>query len=103
MIKIIAYICFAGSFLAFGLGTLGLFRFPDCYTCMHAAGMSDTLGVGLTVLGLILLSLDWILRAKLIIILFLFWIISPTMTHLVAKAGLIHGVKPTKDTKLMEG
>lgn len=103
MIKIIAYICFAGSFLAFGLGTLGLFRFPDCYTRMHAAGMSDTLGVGLTGLGLILLSPDWILRAKLIIILFLFWIISPTMTHLVAKAGLIHGVKPTKDTKLKEG
>lgn len=103
MIKIIAYICFIGSFLAFGLGTLGLFKFPDPYTRMHAVGVSDTLGVGLVGLGLILLSPDWTLRIKLIIILFLFWIINPTMTHLIAKAGLIHGVKPVKDTKLKEG
>lgn len=103
MIKIIAYICFVGSFLAFGLGTFGLFKFPDPYTRMHAVGMGDTLGVGLVGLGLILLSPDWILRVKLIIILFLFWAINPTMTHLVAKAGLIHGVKPDKDTKLWKG
>ena len=103
MIKIIAYICFVGSFLAFGLGTLGLFKFPDSYTRMHAMGMSDSLGVGLVGFGLILLSPDWILRIKLIIVLFLFWLINPTMTHMIAKAGLIHGVKPVKDTKLKKG
>ncbi|NLK76045.1 MAG: sodium:proton antiporter [Clostridiales bacterium] len=96
----IVYICFFGSFLAFGLGTLGLFKFPDPYTRMHAVGMSDTLGVGLIGLGLILLSPSWILRIKLVAILLLFWTINPTMTHLVAKAGLIHGVQPVKDTKL---
>ncbi|HHU91332.1 MAG TPA: sodium:proton antiporter [Clostridiaceae bacterium] len=103
MIRIIAYICFVGSFLAFSSGTLGLFKFPDPYTRMHALGMSDTLGVGLVGLGLILLSPDWILRFKLIILLFLFWLINPTMSHLIAKAGLIHGVKPVKDTKLKKG
>ena len=103
MIRIIAYICLVGSFLAFGSGTLGLFKFADPYTRMHALGMSDTLGVGLVGLGLILLSPDWILRIKLIIVLFLFWLINPTMTHMVAKAGLIHGVKPVKDTKLKKG
>jgi multicomponent Na+:H+ antiporter subunit G len=100
MIKWIANICFIGSFLAFGLGTLGLFRFPDPYTRMHAVGMGDTLGVGLIGLGLFLLSPNWILRIKLVVILFLFWMINPTMTHLVAKAGLIHGIQPMEDTKL---
>ena len=51
MIKFLAYACFIGSFLAFGFGTLGLFRFPDAYTRMHAVGMGDTLGVGLAGLG----------------------------------------------------
>ena len=100
MIKIIAGICFLGSFLAFGLGMLGLFRFPDPYTRMHALGMGDTIGVGLVGLGLFLLSHSWILRIKLVVILSLFWMINPTMTHLVAKAGLIHGIQPVKDTKL---
>lgn len=103
MIRWIANICFIGSFLAFGLGTLGLFKFPDPYTRMHGVGMGDTLGVGLAGLGFFLLSPSWALRIKLVVILFLFWAINPTMTHLVAKAGLIHGVQPLEGTRLIKG
>ena len=103
MIRWIANICFVGSFLAFGLSTLGLFRFPDPYTRMHGVGMGDTLGVGLAGLGLFLLSPSWALRIKLVVILFLFWVINPTMTHLVAKAGLIHGIQPLEGTRLIKG
>lgn len=100
MIRWIANICFIGAFLSFGLGVLGLFRFPDPYTRMHAVGMGDTLGVGLIGIGLILLSPSWLLKLKLIVILLLFWAINPTSSHLVAKAGLIHGVRPAPGTKL---
>ena len=37
------------------------------------------------------------------VILLLFWTINPTMTHLVAKAGLIHGVRPVEGTKVIKG
>ncbi|HAN86363.1 MAG TPA: sodium:proton antiporter, partial [Firmicutes bacterium] len=47
MIRFLANLCFAGSFLAFAIGTLGLFRLPDPYTRLHAVGMGDTMGVGL--------------------------------------------------------
>ena len=100
IIKWIANICFAGSILSFALGTLGLYRFPDPYTRMHAVGMGDTLGIGLVGLGLILISPTWILRLKLVVILALFWTINPTMTHLNAKAGLLHGTKPVDGFKL---
>lgn len=103
MIKVISMICFIGSLLAFGLGTLGLFRFPDPYTRMHGVSIGDTLGVGLVGIGLLLLSPSWILRIKLIFVLILFWIINPTMTHLIAKAALIHGTKPAKDTMMRKG
>ncbi|MDD4680811.1 MAG: monovalent cation/H(+) antiporter subunit G [Clostridia bacterium] len=102
MINVIAYICFIGSLLAFGLGTLGLYKFPDPYTRMHAIGIGDTLGVGLIGIGLFLLSPDWILRIKLVVCLLLFWVINPTMTHLIAKSGLIHGTKPMEETKMMK-
>ena len=103
MIKVMAMICFIGSLLAFGLGTLSLFRFPDAYTRMHGVGIGDTLGAGLMGIGLLLLSPTWILRFKLIIILVLFWIINPTMSHLIAKTAVIHGTQPAKDTIVRKG
>lgn len=103
MIKFLASICFVGSLLVFGLGTLGLFKFPDPYTRMHAVGMGDTLGVGLAGLGLFLLCPSWILKIKVVVILLLFWVINPTMTHLIAKVGLIHGIQPVEGTDLREG
>lgn len=103
MIKVMAMICFICSLLSFGLGILGLFRFPDAYTRMHGVGIGDTLGVGFIGIGLLLLSPSWILRLELIVILILFWIINPTMTHLIAKAAVIHGTKPAKDTIMRKG
>lgn len=103
MINWVVNFCFAAAFLAFGLGTLGLFRFPDPYTRMHAIAIGDTLGMGLIGIGLLLLSPTWILRLKLIVILSLFWLINPTMSHLVAKAGLIHGTEPSEGTRLRRG
>ncbi len=100
MIKVLSMICFIGSLLAFGLGTLGLYRFPDPYTRMHGVGIGDTLGVGFMGIGLLLLSPTWILRVKLIFILILFWIINPTMTHLIAKAAVMHGTRPAGASKL---
>lgn len=100
MINGIATICFMGSFLAFALGTLSLFRFPDPYTRMHGIAIGDTFGVALMGIGLLLLSPNWILRAKIIVVLGLFWIINPTMSHLTAKAAVIHGTKPEEHTKI---
>ena len=100
MIKVIAMIFFTGSLLSFALGALGLYRFPDPYTRMHAVSIGDTLGVAFMGIGLLLLSPSWMLRIKLIVILVLFWIINPTMTHLIAKAAVIHGTEPTKTTRM---
>lgn len=100
MIRAIAIVFFTGSILAFGLGTLGLFRFPDAYTRMHGIGIGDTIGVGLMGIGLLLLSPNWILRIKIVFILLLFWIINPTMSHLVAKAAVMRGIRPRENTSI---
>lgn len=100
MIKGIATIFFIGSLLAFSVGTLGLFRFPDAYTRMHGVGIGDTLGVGLMGIGLLLLSPNWFLRIKILFILILFWLINPTMSHLIAKAAVMTGIKPSEDMNI---
>lgn len=43
----------SGAFFFFA-GTVGLLRFPDAYTRLHALTKADNLGLGLTAAGLIL-------------------------------------------------
>ncbi|MQA65014.1 MAG: sodium:proton antiporter, partial [Alphaproteobacteria bacterium] len=42
-----------GSFLVI-VGSLGLVRMPDFYTRLHPAGVTDTLGIDLILMGLML-------------------------------------------------
>ncbi len=75
----------AGIFF-FSVGTVGLLRFPDVYTRMHATTKCDTLGIGLILFGLCLhagLSFE---TAKLLLIVLFVWITNPTATHVIARA-----------------
>ena len=86
------------SFLAGGFfliaGGVGLIRFPDFYTRMHAAGMTDTLGAGLLLFGMVLQSGDALTAIKLIMIGFFIFFTSPTATYAIAHAAFTGGLKP---------
>ena len=77
-------------------GVIGLLRLPDIYTRLHAAGLTDTLGAALLLLGLICHAGLSISAIKLALI-FLFILISgPTATHALANAAWISKIKPFK-------
>ncbi|WOH37038.1 monovalent cation/H(+) antiporter subunit G [Thalassotalea fonticola] len=84
---------FIGSFLCVS-GGVGILRFPDFYTRMHAVGVTDTLGTGMILLGLMMHSTDLLVFAKLVMILLLTLLISPTTSHVLAKAALHNGLMP---------
>jgi len=92
-IVILSWFCFMlGSFLGIS-GVIGLLRFPDFYTRMHAAGVTDTLCAFLILFGL-MLQTDWdIVSIKLLIILIFIFITSPTASHALSKAALHNGLK----------
>ena len=75
-------------------GTLGVLRLPDFYTRLHAAGITDTLGAELILIGLIIQSGFTQLSLKLLIVAFFLFITSPTATHAVAHAAYQAGLKP---------
>jgi multicomponent Na+:H+ antiporter subunit G len=75
----------AGAFF-FLAGTVGLLRFPDALTRLHALTKADNLGLGLIVLGL-LAQADGVLPAvKLIAVWLLAQLAGATVTQLVARA-----------------
>ena len=91
---IVSWIClFAGSVLAL-IGGLGLLRLPDVFARMHGAGMVDTLGLALIMLGLMFQAGFSLITVKLIMIIGFVVYTSPTTTHALARACLYAGVRP---------
>jgi len=88
----------AGVFFTL-VGSIGLLRFPDFYTRLHATGKCDTLGGGLIILGAIIYHLfqypeTLLVPAKLAFLIFFIFIANPTATHAIMKAAYKTGVKP---------
>jgi len=83
----------AGSFFCL-VGAFGLIRMPDFYTRMHAASVTDTLGAGLILLGLMLQAGLTLVTVKLIMVGLLIFVASPTASHALARAALLRGVSP---------
>ena len=77
----------AGSFFLI-VGAVGLIRLPDFYSRMHAAGVTDTGGAGLILLGLMVQGGLTLITVKLFIILVFLWFTSPTACHALAKASV---------------
>ena len=82
-----------GGFLGI-TGAVGLFRFPDFFTRLHAASVTDTLCAGFIVLGLMLQAPDAMMVIKLLLILLILTYTSPTAAHALAKSALHGGLKP---------
>jgi len=82
-----------GGFLCVS-GAVGLLRFPDFYTRMHAASVTDTLATAFILTGLFLQTDAWLVQVKLVMILLFVLLTSPTAGHALAKAALHAGLKP---------
>jgi len=83
----------AGGFFV-ATGGVGLVRFPDFFTRMHAASVTDTAGAGLILFGLMLQEGLTLVTFKLALILWLMLFTGPTATHALAKAALHGGLEP---------
>ena len=83
----------AGSIFVL-IGAFGLIRLPDFSTRLHAAGITDTLGAELILLGLMFQAGLSLVTVKLILISLFIFFTSPTATHAVANAARVMGLKP---------
>ena len=83
----------AGLFLIF-VAAIGILRLPDFYSRLHASGLSETLGMVLCFIGLIIYEGFTFTSVKLLIIALFFFLANPIGTLVISRAAYRSGLKP---------
>mgnify|MGYP004004527129 CR=1 FL=1 len=100
----------SGSFFAV-VGGIGIVRLPEFFSRLHGGGITDTLGAGLIIAGLLFLSLGRMLDSeeelglvivKLLMILFFLMVTSPTSCHALARSAMTQGFKPVLEVDTLD-
>ncbi|CAK8162831.1 Monovalent cation/H(+) antiporter subunit G [Candidatus Xenohaliotis californiensis] len=85
-------ICIGSFFLL--TASVGILRFPDFYTRLHAAGVGDSLGAPCVVLGAVFYNFSFFTLAKAILILLIMWITNSTSCHVLSRIAYNMGLEP---------
>lgn len=99
IVDVLSWICLVLGGLLGIIGGIGMLRFPDFYTRLHAVGITDTLCAALFLLGLGFQSGLTLASFKLFLIFVFIFLTSPTASHSLANAAMIGGLKPKLDEK----
>ena len=83
------------------IGGIGLLRMPGFYSRVHASGITDTLGAGFILVGLMIYEGPSEVLVKLVFILVSLLITSPTAAHALVNGAYTNGLKPR--TPFQEG
>ena len=75
-------------------GTLGILRFPDFYTRLHALTKADNLGLGFVVAGLAVQAADVVSVVKLVLVWLFVVAGSSASCYLISRSASRHGMEP---------
>jgi len=84
------------------LAALGILRFPDVYTRLHAASKAGPLGAGLILLAVAFASGDWAIAVRALAGLAFLVATAPLSAHLLARAALKVGTPLASVTNIDE-
>jgi multicomponent Na+:H+ antiporter subunit G len=94
VLEVLTGVLLAAALFFFVSGTVGLLRFPDIYSRLHALTKADNVGLGLTVLALMLQAESGSEVFKLGLIWVLVLAASATVCFLIGNEAYRRGVKP---------
>lgn len=94
VLEVIGCVLLIGGALFSIIGGIGIVRLPEFYSRMHGAGITDTMGAGLILIGLMFIAGPTLIAFKLFVILFFLTLTSPSSCHALARSALAHGLEP---------
>ncbi|MGD2075868.1 MAG: monovalent cation/H(+) antiporter subunit G [Gammaproteobacteria bacterium] len=90
----LSWLCLAAGGFFLIVGAIGILRFPDFFSRLHALGVCDSMGSGLILLGLMLQGGFTLVTVKLILIFYFVIFTGPTAIHALAAAAQTAGLRP---------
>jgi multicomponent Na+:H+ antiporter subunit G len=97
IIDLLSWICIVSGGLLGITGGIGMHRFPDVFSRLHAVSITDTLCAALFLIGLALQAGLTLASVKLLVVFVFLLFTSPTASHALANAALLGGLKPMLD------
>ncbi len=86
-LNVLTIVAVVGGAFFFFAGTVGLLRFPDTLTRLHALSKADNLGLGLLVLGLLPQVASPLVAIKLVCVWLLVLLSGATVSQLIARVA----------------
>lgn len=83
------------------IGAIGTVRLPEFWSRLHAASVTDSAGMILLVLGMMLEAGFSLVAVKLGLIGLFLFVTGPTTTHAAANAALVTGLRPKEGEGLV--
>ena len=99
VLDLLSWVCLLAGAAFLLIGAIGVLRFPDFYTRLHAVSVCDTLGAGLVLAGLMLQGGLSLVTVKLLLMFFFMMFTGPTAVHALAQAALLGKLKPLVDER----
>jgi len=85
--ELISYLFMAAGGVFAIITVIGLIRFPDVYTRIHAAAVVLTISAVLLTMGIAIYVWEFYLSLKILMISFFFLASNPMATHAIARAS----------------
>jgi len=90
LLHLVSLLLLGVGLLFFVAGTVGLLRFPDVHSRLHALTKADNLGLGFITLALLLQSTGVWQAVKLLLVWLLAMLAAATVAQLVARSALVN-------------
>lgn len=93
VVDIVSGILIAAGILFFAAGVLGLVRFPDTLTRIHALAKADNLGLALIVLGLLPQAPGFLAGVKMVAV----WLMAQLVSGAISQVVAAHVIDEARD------
>jgi multicomponent Na+:H+ antiporter subunit G len=91
----IEYVLLLAGVIIMVLGALGILRFPDVYTRLHASTKCDTGGaMSILIAVTLIITGPLMVKIKILTLMFLIIMINPMVSHAIARGAHKSGIKP---------
>jgi len=93
-VAIVATVVIGVGLFFMAVTAIGLIRLPDFYARTHAVSKTETLGIGLVLVGLALYEGATLVSLKIVLGLLFIFIANPVAAHVLTRSALQVGIMP---------